>query len=805
MRFLSSGLILCGLLAACTPNRDETQLHVEPPLADSGNARTASKAGATGHVQGRLASLPDRGELLAYDRSRSVRNDGAYTWHPVDLSEEHALRAIAAGELIVRNPRGQTLRFHYQRHVEHADGNWTWVGRIAGEGGGRDVILTFGEHAVFGTIPDGDRLPLRLTISDGRPWLVATDRSQIDGVDSPITRPTRPDYLVPPRIGRRGAAAQMEQAPATAVATPVASHTYIDLVMGYTRGFVSEYYTGCSFDPAVCEANWQSIARSSLTSKVDMANQSLLDSQVPVTIRLLKTVPVDYPDKTSNETALRELTGVGGAVPAALLPLHNARNQYGADLVSLVRRFETPQNEGCGIAWLLGAGGQAIDAGDAGDAPYGFSVVSSGSDLDETDNKSYYCRDTTLAHELGHNLGSAHDRETATYIDEDSNGACGNTTTPCLHYGRYPYSFGQKTDVYGGNFFTIMAYGDSGQRETRLFSNPRISICEQLPCGVENQADNARSLTQTGPVIARFRSMVVPLQTRNDVDGNGKSDLLWIDTVRNELANWNMNGAQIVASSSRPLDAPVDYGNMQLLAVGGMYASRGVDLVWSAGGGLHMWQNGGTYWIVGYPTPIVIRAYPSGWNYAGTGDVDGDGKFDLLWRDQANTRLVYWIMDGKTLVRSWAGSIGPAWRLGASGDFNGDGKLDLVWASSTSLVLWTGTGTSFVASTIRAYPAGWTLQGAADINADGKSDLLWRDSAKTRLTCWIMNGPSLVQTRTFAVGNTWNIGTWGDYNADLKADIVWSNGAKLVLWTGSGNGFATTVIADIPPGWNLIR
>ncbi|MCI4567638.1 FG-GAP-like repeat-containing protein [Lysobacter sp. CFH 32150] len=804
MRFLPSGLILCGLLAACAPNRDETQLHVEPSLADSGNARTASKAGATGGVQGRLASLPDRGELLAYDRSRSVRNDGAYAWHPVDLSEEHALRAIANGELVVRNPRGQSLRFRYQRHIEHADGNWTWVGRIAGEGGGRDAILTFGEHAVFGIIPDGDRLPLRLTMSGGRTWLVATDRSKIADIDSPITRPTRPDYLVPPRAGRLGAAAaQMLQAPVTAAAATASGMTYVDLVMGYTSGFKNQWGTGCNLDPAECERRRQSIARLSLISKVDMANQSLIDSQVPVTIRLVKSVEVGYPDKTSNDSALRELTGSGTTpVPAALLPLRNARDQYGADLVSLVRKFETPQNEGCGIAWLLGAGGQTIDAGDA---PYGFSVVSDGSDLDETDNKSYFCRDTTLAHELGHNLGSAHDRATATYIDEDSNGACGNTTTPCLHYGRYPYSFGQKTDVYGGNFFTIMAYGDSGQNETRLFSNPRISICENLPCGVENQADNARSLTQTAPVIARFRSMIVPLQTRNDVDGNGKSDLLWIDTARNELAHWNMDGAQVVASSSWPLDAPVDYGNMQLLAVGGMTGSPMVDLVWSAGGALHMWKNGGTYWIVGYPTPIVIRAYPNGWNYAGTGDIDGDGKFDLLWRDQANTRFVYWIMDGKTLVRSWAGSIGPTWRLAASGDFNGDGKLDLVWASSASLVLWTGTGTSFVASTIRAYPAGWTLQGAADINADGKSDLLWRDSAKTKLTCWIMDGPSLVLTRTFAVGNTWNIGTWGDYNADLKADIVWSNGAKLVLWTGSGIGFASTVIADIPPGWNLIR
>lgn len=798
MRFLPSGLILCGLLAACAPNRDETQLHVEPATARSGSAPLASMAGATDRNP-RLASLPDRGELLAYDRTRPVRRHGAYTWHPVGLSEEHALRAIASGELVVTGLSGQQLRFRYQRHIEHADGNWTWIGRAAGERGGNDAILTFGEHAVFGTIPGGGKqLPLRLTVSDGHAWLIATDANAIARIDSSVTRPRRPDYLVPPTTGqgdmRMGAEASSAQALQALAASP--GTTYIDLVLGYTTGFKNKWMsdTFCtSIGAAECERRRQSMAQSRLTSLVDLTNQIFVDSQVATTIRLLKAVHVSYPDKTSNAIALRELTGSGGAPPpAALLPLREARDRYGADLVSLVRKFETPQNEGCGIAWLLGSGGSQIDVSDV---PYGYSVVSEGSDLDETDNFSYFCRDRTLAHELAHNMGSAHDRATSTYTDENNNGPCGNTTTPCLHYGRYPYSFGQKTGVTGGDFFTVMAYGDSGQNEYRVFSNPRITVCMSWPCGIENEADNARSLTQTSPVIAAFRGRIVPLHMHNDANGDRKSDLLWRDggTL---LDQWFMDGEKVVYSYAQSMDA-----SWSVLGTGDLTADGRVDIVWSNGAELRLWASDG---YGGYFNNL-IRAYPSGWKFAGIGDIDGDGKSDLLWRDNADTRIAYWIMDGTTLVRSSVGSMGAAWRLGTSADLNGDGKLDLVWASSTSLLLWTGNGSTFSSATIRAYPAGWALAGAADINGDGKSDLLWRDNAKTKFTYWIMSGPSLVRTGTSAVGNTWNIGSFGDLNADARADIVWTNGSQLVLWAGNGNTFTNRVIGPAPAGSTMLR
>ena len=53
-----------------------------------------------------------------------------------------------------------------------------------------------------------------------------------------------------------------------------------------------------------------------------------------------------------------------------------------------------------------------------------------------------------------------------------------------------------------------MSYRDSGQTGYRTFSNPRSEFCG-APCGVENGADNARSLAQAMPIVATFRATVV--------------------------------------------------------------------------------------------------------------------------------------------------------------------------------------------------------------------------------------------------------------------------------------------------------
>ena len=75
------------------------------------------------------------------------------------------------------------------------------------------------------------------------------------------------------------------------------------------------------------------------------------------------------------------------------------------------------------------------------------------------------------------------------------------------------------------------------------------------------------------------------------------------------------------------------------------------------------------------------------WKLKGSGDVDGDGYADLLWR-HVDGRLAAWTMRKGTVVTSQvlimpggatATQPDPNWHIRAVGDLDGDGKVDLIW------------------------------------------------------------------------------------------------------------------------------
>jgi hypothetical protein len=175
------------------------------------------------------------------------------------------------------------------------------------------------------------------------------------------------------------------------------------------------------------------------------------------------------------------------------------------------------------------------------------------------------------------------------------------------------------------------------------------------------------------------------------------------------------------------------------------------------------------------------------------------------------------------------GSFGPiptTWQITTTGDFNGDGKSDLMWRNtdgSTSLWLMNGTTVQGYGS-FGAIPTSWQITATADFNGDGKSDLMWRQhrrqhqpvaherhrsrkataasapslspgassiprattTATARTTCcggtldgttnlWLMNGTSVQTYGSLGqVATSWNVvDAHGDYNGDGKSDILW--------------------------------
>jgi hypothetical protein len=370
-------------------------------------------------------------------------------------------------------------------------------------------MLTFGPKAVFGTIPNGKGLPLELTTVGGRTYLVETDASKLS---ASAVAASGSDVVNAPILASssRASTTTAPVASATATSDPALNrkvNARVDLILGYTTGFATRL-------------GGQSQAATRLHFMVDIANQAYVNSGVKGQLVLLGTVEVNYADNTQNRATLYALSGVtctattaagqhylpdGGvnctavAPPAALQPLLDARQQYGADLVALVRNYTVPENQTCGVAWLLGGGQNAFTASDAN---FGLSVISDSSGSLYPSNGNT-CRNETLAHELGHNMGLAHDRATAAGTDDSNND---NNLLDPEEYGRYADSFGYTTGAGAGNFYTIMAVPALGQTSYRVFSNPQITACGGFACGVAQVADNARTLNLTMQQVQDFRA-----------------------------------------------------------------------------------------------------------------------------------------------------------------------------------------------------------------------------------------------------------------------------------------------------------
>src|SRR5438045_9084106 len=78
--------------------------------------------------------------------------------------------------------------------------------------------------------------------------------------------------------------------------------------------------------------------------------------------------------------------------------------------------------------------------------------------------------------------------------------------------------------------------------------------------------------------------------------------------------------------------------------------------------------------------------------------VDGDGKSDVIWRNDASGETAVWVMDGRALIAGAGLLNDPNWQLTHIGDFNGDGKSDLIWRNSGTgqTAMWLMNGTMIV-------------------------------------------------------------------------------------------------------------
>ena len=96
-----------------------------------------------------------------------------------------------------------------------------------------------------------------------------------------------------------------------------------------------------------------------------------------------------------------------------------------------------------------------------------------------------------------------------------------------------------------------------------------------------------------------------------------------------------------------------------------------------------------------------------------------------------------------------------------TGDYNGDGRSDILWRNDNGEIgVWNATTTGSFAydpTTASARGTDWKVVGNGDFNGNGIADILWRNDNGT-LNEWLTRSSGFAPAGpSYAVGNDWQV------------------------------------------------
>jgi hypothetical protein len=417
--------------------------------------------------------------------------------------------ALDATALAFTLPDGRVIHARRQQLVDDRSRQLkTWVGTFEEQPGSLAVLGTY-RGATTGFLAYGAEVWEILPAPDGRHLVMYRfDDSKMPAAE-PLVSSRKPTAALSTPLDVRASEATPEM-----------------LEAGYVHEILVVY------TPAARKRYGQATLESMVQNAVQAANQAYRNSGVAISLQLVGLREVEYEETGDMKASLKDLQG---RKDGKLDQVHEQRDQAGADIVTLIAE----NADSCGIAWSMR--GESIGA-----ASTAFNVVNAGC----LSNQS-------LAHEVGHNQGNMHDRDSTT-----------NT-------GAFPYSYGfRRCAGDGTGFRTIMAYACRGIPRVARFSSPTLTFNGQ-PMGAayetdpDNSADNVRSMNNAADTVAAFRTAPglsparAPQHLSAWTSAPGTVVLHWFDASDNE------SGFKVERSSNG-----IDF---QQIAVLGAEATNFVD------------------------------------------------------------------------------------------------------------------------------------------------------------------------------------------------------------------------------------
>ena len=220
------------------------------------------------------------------------------------------------------------------------------------------------------------------------------------------------------------------------------------------------------------------------------------------------------------------------------------------------------------------------------------------------------------------------------------------------------------------------------------------------------------------------------------------------------------------------------------------------DILWRNiySGSVWIWLMNGTTIEAAAPVANV----PLSWKIVGIGNFDGNGNRDIVWYNASIGQIAIWTMNGFTETGSFQfqapGGGAGEWEVVGIADFDATGLSDILWRDNYtgSLAMWKSVSPfNFAGITLGSVPPSWVVAGVADIEGNHLPDIIWQNLVTGDVYVWQLRNdqPSqAVYLGTYSLD--YRVAGIGDYNGDGKQDILWRNFATGDVWVWLMNGLS---------------